>query len=111
MMKYRKIDEMHRRFGILPDKQCEDCSNLIKGRYRSVYLRKCTVYGTDCPIVPVPDHGRLIDADAQIDWLYDDEPSPWKAPFRLCTADRSDVKFLLKNAPTIIPEDPAKEET
>lgn len=44
-MKYRKIDEMHRRFGMLPDKRCEDCSNLIKGQYHSVYLRKCTVYG------------------------------------------------------------------
>lgn len=44
-MKYRKIDEMHRRFGTIPDKRCDDCSNLIKGQYRSVYLRKCTVYG------------------------------------------------------------------
>ena len=41
----RKIDEMHRRFGIRPDKRCEDCSNLIKGRYHGMYLRKCTVYG------------------------------------------------------------------
>ena len=41
----RKIDEMHRRFGVLPGKRCEDCSNLIKGRYRSMNLRKCTVYG------------------------------------------------------------------
>lgn len=41
----RKIDEMHRRFGELPGKRCEDCSNLIKGRYHDVYLRKCTVYG------------------------------------------------------------------
>lgn len=41
----RKIDEMHRRFGVLPDKRCEDCSNLIKGRYHDMFLRKCTVYG------------------------------------------------------------------
>lgn len=41
----RKIDEMHRRFGVLEDKYCEDCSNLIKGRYRGMNLRKCTVYG------------------------------------------------------------------
>ena len=40
-----KIDEMHRRFGELPDKRCEDCSNLIQGRYNTKYLRKCTVYG------------------------------------------------------------------
>jgi hypothetical protein len=41
----RKIDEMHRRFGILNGKMCEDCSNLIKGRYHDMILRKCTVYG------------------------------------------------------------------
>lgn len=41
----RKIDEMHRRFGELPGKRCEDCSNLIKGRYHDMILRKCTVYG------------------------------------------------------------------
>lgn len=41
----RKIEEMHRRFGVLQDKRCEDCSNLIKGRYHGMNLRKCTVYG------------------------------------------------------------------
>ena len=41
----RKIDEMHRRFGVLPGKRCEDCTNLIKGRYHDMILRKCTVYG------------------------------------------------------------------
>lgn len=41
----KKIDAMHERFGIVPDKRCEDCSNLIQGRYHTKYLRKCTVYG------------------------------------------------------------------
>ena len=41
----RKIDEMHRRFGVLPDKHCEDCSNLIKGYCGNTFVRKCTVYG------------------------------------------------------------------
>mgnify|MGYP003571254749 CR=1 FL=1 len=41
----RKIDAMHLRFGILPDKRCEDCTNLIKGKYHGLSLRKCTVYG------------------------------------------------------------------
>lgn len=41
----RKIDAMHTRFGMLPDKRCEDCSNLIKGRYHNMFLRKCMVYG------------------------------------------------------------------
>lgn len=39
------IDEMHRRFGVLPGKRCEDCKNLLKGDYRGVTYRKCTVYG------------------------------------------------------------------
>ena len=41
----RKIDAMHERCGILPDKRCEDCSNLIQGDYCGIHLRKCTVYG------------------------------------------------------------------
>ena len=41
----RKIDAMHELFGIEKDKLCEDCSNLIKGQYHGVFLRKCTVYG------------------------------------------------------------------
>lgn len=41
----RKIDEMHRRFGVLSDKRCEDCDNLIKGYCGNTFVRKCTVYG------------------------------------------------------------------
>ena len=45
MITRRKIDAMHMLFGVLPDKRCEDCSHLIKGRYHDMILRKCTVYG------------------------------------------------------------------
>lgn len=41
----RKIDAMHQMFGVLPDKLCENCSNLIQGDYHGIHLRKCTVYG------------------------------------------------------------------
>ena len=44
-MNDKKIEAMHKRFGTLPDKRCEDCSNLIKGKYHDKLLRKCTVYG------------------------------------------------------------------
>ena len=47
-MKYlqrQKIEAMHYRLGILPDKRCEDCSNLIKGYCGNTFVRKCTVYG------------------------------------------------------------------
>lgn len=41
----RKIDYMHRLFGVLADKRCEDCTNLRKYYYRGLNLRKCAVYG------------------------------------------------------------------
>ena len=41
----RKIAAMHLRFGVLPEKRCEDCDHLIKGYYHTKYLRKCEVYG------------------------------------------------------------------
>ena len=41
----RKIEAMHARFGVLSDKRCEDCSNLIKGYCGNTFVRKCTVYG------------------------------------------------------------------
>ena len=44
-MKGRKIEAMHRIFGEIPDKRCEDCTNLRKYYYRGINLRKCTVYG------------------------------------------------------------------
>ena len=41
----RKSEAMHARFGVLSDKRCEDCSNLIKGYCGNTFVRKCTVYG------------------------------------------------------------------
>lgn len=41
----RKIEAMHDLFGVLSDKRCEDCSNLIQGDYHGIHLRKCIVYG------------------------------------------------------------------
>jgi len=61
----------------------------------------------DCPLVPVPQHGRLIDADAFIEKCEE-------------MADKEDGNqldalvllrwFLEQNAPTIIPAEPPKEE-
>lgn len=51
----------------------------------------CTNYLTDCEAVPIPEHGRLIDADA------------------LCEGrvSNDNVVICAKAAPTIIPADPA----
>ena len=47
----------------------------------------------DCPLIPVPDHGRLIDADALKDYLVND-PS--------CLNIFDSIKKL-QGMPTIIP--------
>lgn len=89
----------------IPDMEMPKPGEVIR-IYNNGEARRCRVTEQEAFEVgiafPVPPHGRLIDADALIDWIYSDEPNAWKAPFRLCTADRSDVKFLLKQAPTII---------
>jgi hypothetical protein len=53
-----------------------------------------------CPLVPVPEHGRLIDADALLKMLH------------LYFADgkaRNAFEGLIRTEPTIIPADPAEE--
>ena len=53
--------------------------------------------------VPVPPHGRLIDADAVFDNL---ERTGWYD-----NADRDIAEDLVLDAPTVIPAEPPKEET
>ena len=60
---------------------------LITGEFiddRNAYKQKRL---EDCPLVPVPDHGRLIDADALYEGLVSNHP----------------VVIHAKCAPTIIP--------
>lgn len=52
-----------------------------------------------CPIVPIPDHGRLIDADALKEHFPHDED--WDYPVNT----NSFVNDLIDGAPTIIPAD------
>lgn len=47
----------------------------------------------DCPLVPVPDHGRLIDADALMGDLPVEYPS---------------IVYAIDDAPTIIPAEEAE---
>ena len=61
--------------------------------------------------VPVPPHGRLIDADALVDKHFGKEFLT-----KVMTADEDDigtalvnVPLVINNAPTIIPADPAEE--
>ena len=96
--------------GLAMPTNCLDCP---------VYWDKCPNFETegeeylerihpDCPLVPVPEHGRLIDADrlrhshcAECT-LYPDN----------CLGDECDWDsiFHIDHAPTIIPADPADKE-
>ena len=48
-----------------------------------------------CPLIPVPDHGRLIDADALIDAVELDDLST--------LSEVMHIKEVLRDVPTIIP--------
>lgn len=47
MATIKKIEAMHKRYGVIADKKCGDCCNLIKRQYGNVYY-KCAVYGMSC---------------------------------------------------------------
>lgn len=75
-------------------------SVLIKGMDKETAVRICAYTGVrmdDSDFVPVPPHGRLIDADALDATLGIDDRDDW-------------VHWTLEDAPTIIPAEPPKEE-
>ena len=45
MMALRKIDLMHRLFGVSDGHACREGSNFVKGKYHDRTLCKCRVYG------------------------------------------------------------------
>ena len=53
---------------------------------------------SDCPLIPVPPHGRLIDADALKEASHYDDHN-------VCVVDADDID----NAMTVIPADFAKD--
>ena len=79
--------------------------------HKSIYCTLtdiCTNTAQGCPLVPVPPHGRLIDADALIIALETQDYScapdtleEW-TPMDMTKAEIADIR----NAPTIIPADP-----
>lgn len=78
-------------------KNCEECA--IKTWDTEDYVcpfsgvsTLCISRQSDCPLIAVPDHGRLIDADAL--------KKEWRNGFH-----RKIVDALMEDAPTIIPAD------
>lgn len=68
----------------------------------------------NCPLVPVPPHGRLIDADALISSIKMQTEFCKLMGGDLATAGGIIEKGFLQeidNAPTIIPAEPGEEET
>lgn len=65
-------------------------------------MRYCSCRHKDCPLVPVPQHGRLIDADAFLCTIRPicDEDANAACTFE--TVKRLMVEHI-NNAPTIIP--------
>ena len=44
-MALRKIDLMHKHFGVCDGHTCRECSNLVEEPYHGRMYRKCKVYG------------------------------------------------------------------
>lgn len=57
----------------------------------------------NCPLIPVPPHGRLIDADAFLQLCFDYAMTP--DDMELCER----LEYALTKAHTIIPAAPAEE--
>ena len=61
---------------------------------------------SDCPLIPVPDHGRLIDADALCNRLLTAWDTADKEKKTLISAVMADVVTpIVVGTPTIIPSD------
>lgn len=56
-----------------------------------------------CPLIPVPDHGRLVDADALLKGCE-------RVEGEFATREYAFSQTAIANAPTIIPADPADKE-
>ena len=87
---------------------CYDCplvDNECFGSIKCCYAKRwgsANMRAADCPLVPVPPHGRLIDADVTREEI--DRMRPGR-----CYEDAWALT-VMDNAPTIIPAEPPKEE-
>ena len=73
----------------------QDCGNCILNAHKVV--DKCILDGcrdADCPLIPVPPHGDLIDRDA-LTYEYDEDSHTWE--------------WDVHSAPVIIPADTVME--
>lgn len=85
----------------IPDK-CGHCrfATAFECQVTKNFITTFNVRQADCPLTPVPPHGRLIDADAVFNNL---ERTGWYD-----NADRDIAEELVLDAPTIIGEEEAE---
>lgn len=74
---------------------CENCARRKDGKGRAKNKRLMVQRGEDCPLIPVPPHGRLIDADEFFKALSMDD--------RVSIPEAIHVQSILSEVPTIIP--------
>lgn len=89
-----------------------DCCGVSKGsyiEYREVDVDTAIDHRPDwCPLIPVPDHGRLIDADVVFKRLQKQAMSVWgngNPRYQLILEVMDAIRF----APTVIPASRGKE--
>ena len=90
--------------GMEMPKNCWDCplrnTKPCPCKGYSTALEYVTNRHADCPLVPVPEHGRLIDADAlKVSLVFAEETAEWAVP-----ALRA-VLMVIDEMPVIIPAD------
>ena len=96
-------------------KECFACKAELSPEKKVIYV--CCFAKTDCPLVPVPPHGRLGDLDALVHDLDDDIENDQRVldEMDFVGKEREHVQFdkdckqnclwYLSNAPTVIPAD------
>ena len=94
----------------IPDK-CGHCrfATAFECEVTKNFITTFNVRQQDCPLVPVPPHGRLIDADALVKEVEDIAK---ELPSDSVGAERFKLfAEFITEMPTIIPAEPPKEET
>jgi len=93
-------------FDMKMPKNCGACKLRASCVHR-IYLERRADY---CPLVYVPPHGRLIDADALSSKLTDLAENEWNQRTGTTWAEAfEEVDGFIQDAPTIIPVDLAEE--
>ena len=81
-------------------KECFACKAELSQEKKVIYV--CCFAQTDCPLIPVPPHGRLIDASEKIKvQIYDDMTEDYHM-VEMTIDDLLCQGWVEANAPTII---------